>query len=134
MYDVFAFEIFRVRVYQYSHINHLFKYNSISYVDTKRVKTEIRVKHIERGVSRAQYDIFFFKDPHRFPYFPSLYLHDKFILPMISLVYQLISHQRASWTLNWTFVYIIVWWCMTSLCKIPCELNLKSWFLQIVLC
>ena len=44
--------------------------------------------HIGRGVSRAQYDIFF-KDPHIFPYYPSKCLHNEFILPMILPVYQL---------------------------------------------
>ena len=38
--------------------------------------------YIGRGVSRAQYDIFF-KDPHIFPYYPSKCLHNEFILPMI---------------------------------------------------
>ena len=47
----------------------------ISYLDTYRGNTEIygvfEKNHIGRGVSRAQYDIFF-KDPHIFPYFDSL--------------------------------------------------------------
>ena len=67
-----------------AHITNI--YNIISYVDTKRGNMEIygvlEKNHIGRGVSRAQYDIFF-KDPHIFPYYPSKCLHNEFILPMI---------------------------------------------------
>ena len=42
------------------------------------------LKKIILGEESAEPDmIFFFKDPHIFPYYPSKCLHNEFILPMI---------------------------------------------------
>ena len=43
--------------------------------------------------------IFFFKDPHVFPYYPSKCLHNEFILPMILPVYMYMYHKKdiISW-------------------------------------